>query len=64
MIKSNPFIKLSEVSSAYCYDHNGHNLMEMWESKAFGGCVFNKIRKKDGGSITNFLSKKVKSYDI
>jgi hypothetical protein len=64
MLKINPFKKLQEVDSEYVYDHAGRNLLEMWESKVFGRCVFNKMGKKDGGSIKNYLEKKVQSYNV
>ena len=64
MIKSNPVNKFQEVESEYVYDATGRNLMEMWESKKFGRCIFDKMWKKEGGSITNYLKKKVDSYDI
>ena len=64
MIKTNPFSKFVDVESDYVYDGTGRNLMEMWESKYFGRCVFDKMRKKEGGSISNYLNKKVHGYDI
>ena len=36
----------------------------MWESKVFGRCVFNKMGKKEGGHIKNYLEKKVQSYNV
>ena len=64
MIKSHPFKKLADVSSEYVYDHNGKNLTEMWESRAFGGSVYNKIARKHGGYVTNYLKEKVENLNI
>ena len=51
MIKSNPFLKLADVRSEYVFSHIGRNLLEIYESKVFGGCIYNKIGKKNGGNI-------------
>jgi hypothetical protein len=64
MIKTNPFLKLADVRSEYVFSHVGRNLLEIYESKVFGGCIYNKIGKKKGGYITHYLEKKVKNYNI
>lgn len=64
MLNSNPFAKLKDPSSEYVYDHAGRNMFEIWESKQFGGSVFNKIKRRDGVSMTNNLKDKVLDFKI
>ena len=38
--------------------------MEIWDSGVFGGCVLNKIGRKDGGTVTNKLKSIVEDYTL
>ena len=64
MLESNPVQKLADVHSEYVYDKAGRNLMEMWQSRVFGGCVMNKVGMKNGGYFTNNLREKVMEYKL
>ena len=64
MLNSNPFAKLKDPRSEYVYDHAGRNMFEIWESKQFGGSVFNKIKRRDGVQMTNSLKDKVLDFKI
>ena len=64
MMQSNPFTKLKSNETNYVYDHCGHNMMDMYQSKVFGGCVFNRMGMKNGSYISNNLKNKILDYRI
>jgi hypothetical protein len=64
MLETNPVSKLRDPKSDYVFDKCGLNIMEIWESKKFGGTVFNKFVKKDGTKMTNNLRNKLLEYRI
>ena len=64
MMRTNPFDKLKDRHSDYCYDRAGRNMMEMWQDHMFGGCIFDKVGTKYGKYISNFLEEKVLNYNI
>ena len=59
MMESNPLAKLKDHKSDYVFDKCGLNMMEIWESKKFGGPVFSNFTKKDGTKMSNNLRAKV-----
>jgi len=64
MMETNPLEKFRDPGSEYVYDKAALNMMEIWESKVFGGSAFRKIGKKNGGFMTNYLKKKVLDFKI
>lgn len=55
MLDTCPFEKLADKNSEYVYDKCGRNLMEMWQSKIFGGNVLKPMSRKNGTAIPNCL---------
>ena len=64
MLETNPLEKSRDPNSEYVYDKAGRNMMEIYESKVFGGSVFNKIGKQDGTYLENNLKSKVLDYRL
>lgn len=66
MIRTNPCEKMADLDSEYVYDHTARNCYRIYCTNLFGGCIFDKMGQntKNGGSVTNFLERKVRNYEI
>ena len=64
MINRCPLDKLASKESNYVYDKCGRNMMEMWQSKYFGGTVLQPVRRKDGDFMANNLKEVIFNLSI